>query len=765
MVLVLLALLLIGCCAVLHTMRPAGASYLDTEENSLVSGTQEGQDRQEELSSSEDSVVALPDLHFQNIPVETFRVSNLSPDIETDEDYVDWWYSEWEDCRYLFLPVTADRKHLHLSYEAGGGEIALNGVTLRSGTDTDIFSTADSFEITLDGTSYGTLRVMQSNLGCIYMTPESGSLDYIEGAKKRSEPGKVLMLNADGGVEYDGDLEKITSHGNSSWDYSAKKPYNIKLPQKENLYGMGKAKKWALLSNYLDHSMLRNAVTMEMSRHAEMEYVMDWVFVDLYVCGSYRGTYQLYERVQIQKNRVNITDLEEKTEALNADELETYPQKIVGADEDIYMENSYKYYEIPNNPDDITGGYLIQFQLYNRYPQDAESGFVTSRGQAVEIDGPEYASKEQVEYIRTFVQELEDAIYSEDGRNSKGKHYSEYLDVDSFICAYLIQEITINVDAISASFYLYKESDSLGDGKLHCGPVWDFDFSYYNFSTSRTNSRGETGYTSKIDNLFAAYCPISGYDPDLTDDEGSGRPTLGVSWAGALYPHGDFQQRMAKIYFERFDPYLKELSDSTQPQGALITRFGEEILDSAEMNNARWHMYGGKEFRQFGPPNGDNFTECVDYVRSFVERRRAWLRTEWLGFAKENLLAEIESAESAIDFEQYEWLDRKTLEKAFKNGREDIEKAENYEDAAAGFEKIQTAIEETPRTKIAGDFNDDRVVDIVDAQGILTYYSRKLSGAPMASEINATQRRNGDMDKNDRINTIDAILVLQLLTQ
>ena len=196
---------------------------------------------------------------------------------------------------------------------------------------------------------------------------------------------------------------------------------------------MGKAKKWALLSNYLDHSMLRNKVTSEISRAGGMEYVMDSVFVDLYADGSYRGTYQLTERVQIQKQRVNIRDLEEETELLNNNELDEYPQILSGIPEnsnDQYVVNSYKYYDTPNDPDDITGGYLLQFQLPGRYSYKAESGFITSRGSVIEIDGPEYASKEQVLYIRNFVQEMEDAFYSETGYNSKGKHYSYYIEVD-----------------------------------------------------------------------------------------------------------------------------------------------------------------------------------------------------------------------------------------------------------------------------------------------------------------------------------------------
>jgi hypothetical protein len=568
---------------------------------------------------------------YEETPITMLRIQNLSPQVKTDCDYVDWWYSEWEDCHYLFLPSTADRSQLIITYTTeDASPLYLNGTEVVSGETTSLLQEADTFTITVNGTDYGNLCVMQSNLGCIYLSTSSGGLDRLDSNRNLIETGSALMLDEDGTVEYNGKLEKLTGHGNSSWNYSKKKSYNFKLPSKSNLYDMGKAKKWVLLSNYLDHSMLRNKVTMEMSRAAGMEYVMDSVFVDLYADGSYRGTYQLCERVQIQKNRVNIRDLEEETEDLNENDLDTYEQIVVGADSaDDYVENSYKYYDIPNDPEDITGGYLIQFQLWNRYGSKADSGFVTSRGQAVEIDGPEYASEAQVLYIRNFVQELEDAIYSDTGYNDKGKHYSDYIDVDSLITAYLIQEISMNVDGTSTSFYLWKDSDTTGDGKLHCGPVWDFDLSYYNFATSRRNANGDVGYSYKIDNLFVAYFPISGYDEDLTDTDGSGRPTLGVSWVGQLYQQEDFVKRVAEIYFSRFDAYLQTLTDTEQEGGALITKMGEAIQGSAEMNNARWHMYGGREYRVFGPKNGDNFTECVDYVRQFIVKRKTWLAELW----------------------------------------------------------------------------------------------------------------------------------------
>ena len=566
-------------------------------------------------------------LQYSEIPIESFTVSNLSPDVTTDLDYVDWWYSECEDCRYIFLPVTADRDSLVISYCADD-TVKLNGVPVQSGEMTSLLGNADSFQITVGDKDCGTLKIMQSNIGCIYLSTSHGGTDALDNNRNITETGKAFMLNAKGGIEYSGAIEKLTAHGNSSWDYSKKKPYNLKLPQKENLYGMGKAKKWALLSNFLDHSMLRNKLTEEMCRAAGMECVMDSVFVDLYADGSYRGTYQLYERVQIQKNRINIRDLEEATEKLNSNDLESYPQKIVSASNAYeYKENSYKYYDIPNNPEDITGGYLLQFQQWNRYGYKAASGFVTSRGQAIAVDFPEYASKAQVEYIRSFVQDMEDAIYSDTGYNSKGRHYSEYLDVDSFVTAYLVQEISENIDATYSSFYLWKDSDLTGDGKLHFSPAWDFDLAYNNFPTLRVNSDGNIGYSYRPDNLFAAYFPIHGYeDGGKTSSSGSGRPTVGISWIGHLYKNEDFVKRISEVYFTQFEPFLYSLTEGESPY---LMQMADSIISSAEMSNARWHTYGGAAYCVFGSSSGETFMDSVEIVRSYIERRSNWLGDFW----------------------------------------------------------------------------------------------------------------------------------------
>ncbi len=559
---------------------------------------------------------------YADIPVSSFRVDDISPLISTDLDCVDLFYSQWDDSHYIFLPSTADRKSLTIEYTADD-VIYLNDKEVKSGEKTSILSEGDEFTLKVGDTDCGKLHVMQSDLGCIYISTKTGGLDTLDSTYRylnySEENGAILMLNAEGNTEYSGEFAKLSSHGNSSWDYSKKKPYNLKLPKKADLYGMGKAKKWILLSNYMDHSMIRNKVTEEMCKSADIDFVGDSVFVDLYADGSYRGTYQLCERVQIQKNRVNITDLEEITEKLNEKDLDEYPRKVVGADSvKDSTANSYKYYDIPNDPDDITGGYLLQFQQWNRYGTKADSGFVTSRGQPIQIDGPEYASKAQVEYIRSFVQDMEDALYSEDGYNSKGKHFTEYIDLDSLIKAYLTEEITMNIDATYSSFYFWKESDTKGDGKLHFGPPWDYDFAYDNFPQSRKNADGNKGYSYKANNLFAAYFPILGYE--------EGKPVAGYSWLGQIYKNVSYVRRTANAYFKYFEPYLTKLVSGDDPY---IMQLAESIRSSAEMSNAEWHTYGGKDYTVFGSSSGKDYIDSVELVRSFIEKRKNWLTELW----------------------------------------------------------------------------------------------------------------------------------------
>lgn len=676
---------------------------------------------------------------YAEIPVTSLQVSDLAAEVATDLDYTEWFYSEYEDCRYLCLPATADRSALKITYAAGGDQLYLNDTLVQSGVKTDLLNTADSFRVRVGTKECGMLHILQSDLGCVFLSTTHGGLDYVDGAKSRSDSGTVLMLNADQSVEYQGDLEKISGRGNSTWDYSKKKPYHIKLPEKQNLYGMGKAKKWELISNYLDHTMLRNASAMALSDATEL-VTLDYVFVDLYADGSYRGTYQLFERVQIQKHRVNIEDLEEATEKCNPKKLSEYPIVYSDGDKKSRVPNSYRYANIPNEPEDITGGYLVEFQLSGRYPA-CESGFVTSRGQCVEMRSPEYATKAQVLYMRQFMQELEDAIYSEDGCNSLGKHYSEYLDVDSVAFAFLLQEITANIDGSNTSFYFWKDSDAHGDGKLHAGPTWDFDLSMANFAKVVASHMACNPAT-----LFTAYLPIEG-SPDSAE----------FGWLGTLYRKEAFQERTVSLFYERLEPVLLDLFDTESETG--IHAMGKALSASAAMNNAKWNMLGKN--RPLGPVNGYTYEECLTYICVFLEKKHRFLNELWIPLKREQLLSDLQTAYKELPLERYDAEGLAEIEKLKSDCEASVAKHTVYAQMLAAYETTIEAFSQIPTKEIVGDFNDDQIVTLEDAMALLHYSAKQLAG--FSIDLTPTQQRNGDVNDDGRVNVLDAMHALRLV--
>lgn len=663
---------------------------------------------------------------YAEIPVTQFTVSGMLP--QESDAVLEWWYSPEDDCRYLFLPAAADRAALTVTYQAEG-ELLLNGTAVASGTETDLLSTEDCFTVQVDDIDCGTLRVMQSNLGSIWVSLGEGELQRIDKDRYARTSGTALMLSAEGAVQYRGALETFGGRGNSSWDYTQKKPYNFKLPKKAPLFGMGSARKWALLSNQLDESMLRNEFAFAMSRQSGLPFTPDAVFVDLYIDGGYRGTYQLTERVMVHPERVDIFDLGEATEARNDLPLGEYSQ-ITAVD--IETSKSYTYYDIPNNPADITGGYLFQFQL----PHRAEKGaFTTARGQVCDLVSPEYPTHAQIEYIRSFVQEMEDAVYSETGYNAQGRHFSEYLDVDSLLLGWLVQEITENGDCASTSFYFYKDSDRTGDGRLHYGPVWDFDLAYMNFRSIVEDPDGGKHYSANPGTLFALYQRSSEM-----------RESLLVK----LWQRDDLALRAAVFYETRFDDFLTEMT-----AGGGLTQMRESLAPSAEMNRARWRGFQ----KPLGPITGTTYAETVAYLEDFLVRRQAFLRELFAETGRTRgtaLLETLYSQRQPSDFEEAERAQREAVCEAARGA---LAAAETASEAAAALAEAEAALAEIPMRELCGDFDGDGAVTLMDAQRLLMYYAETVLGGA-AQTADATARRNGDVNRDGVLDVTDSMHIL-----
>lgn len=512
---------------------------------------------------------------------------------------VNWWKSDVDGKYYMFMPSGSDLSELKV-WISSSAPVICGEKELKNGETTDAFSGGGEFALSCGGKNYSVVFLASSELPSVFINVPDGGLDRIHADKEHKEKGcSMLAVNEKGKTDYDGKLDSMKGRGNSTWGM-VKKPYNIKLESKSKLFGMEKAKAWCLIANYEDKSLVRNQVTYGLGEAIGMKETPDCKNTDLYINGEYKGVYLITEKVEIKKNRVDIYDLEEATEEANeGKELSEFAQKGFGGKFSGFIENRQRWFEIPNDPSDITGGYLLELEVADRYPNEA-SGFVTKHGQAVVAKSPEYASMAQIKYISSYWQEMEDALYSEDGKNKNGKHFSEYIDTESFAKQYIIQEWSSNWDAGLTSNYFYKD---IG-GKLVAGPIWDFDNALMN-----TAGRDGTDLTDPT-NLHAAKRSLW-YNSLMGSKSFKATPNI---YALGMR-HREFVAEVEKQMKEKVVPAVSELLDSK------YDKYIEKVENSAVMNAIRWNYYNTTNEVEIL----NNYTAEISAIKNFVSERTSFL--------------------------------------------------------------------------------------------------------------------------------------------
>ena len=218
----------------------------------------------------------------------------------------------------------------------------------------------------------------------------------------------------------------IKGRGNSTWG-EPKKPYTIKFESKIGLFGYEEAKKWVLLANYKDKSFARNDFAFSVANLLECSYTPDSMFVNLYINGEYMGVYQLCEKVEVAKGRVNIDDSTKKPDF----------------------------------------GFLVELDSHAMDEGEEGIDYIEVGGRLYTIKDPS-CNKDQAMHVKTILQQSWDVLHSGDW-----ELILENIDVDTFARTYVVQELFSNADVDYSSFYLYRDNG----GKLCSGPVWDFDLS------------------------------------------------------------------------------------------------------------------------------------------------------------------------------------------------------------------------------------------------------------------------------------------------
>lgn len=456
----------------------------------------------------------------------------------------------WEDDEgnlYLFLPSYFDRKLTEIQVIEGkltldGREIGPEGVSLDDYEEETPYTYQLRFR---DEEKSGQLSFVHSeNTGTVFLETDSGSMEQVYADKEYREGGRILILDGDGEVEHIGILEHVKGRGNATWR-SDKKSYVIKLSEEADLFGMGEAKNWILLCNGFDGSKIQNKLCLDMAAYMGLAYSAESEWVDLYLNGVYHGNYLLCEKIEEGKNRVEIGD-----------------------------------------------GFLIERDYYF----DQTNGFYTEDGNPFSLAAPSLVTQTELDEIAEYVQKIEDAIL-----NGEVESAGEYLDWDSFILRYVLDETVLNQDTGVTSMFFYKPG---GEQKLYAGPVWDYD-----------GCLGSGHNVSWMNHKVIAATDIQEYKR-----EGA------LTWYPVLYRNDWFLDRVKKDYRERIRPYLLEMLEEG------IDQYVARVSGSVKMDRIRW------DYAAFGAGHYESYENNIRYLKFFLAKRLEFLDEEWLG--EENVYTE-----------------------------------------------------------------------------------------------------------------------------
>ena len=253
----------------------------------------------------------------------------------------------------------------------------------------------------------------------------------IEGYESIGSPGEPLGM-------------QIKGRGNYTWTLN-KKPFRIKLDEKQPVLGMSSNRHFVLLAHADDHyAKLMNTVGFELSRRIGMAYTPAQKPVELVLNGQYIGLYFLAEKIREGKDRVNIeVQIDEEADSLN-----------------------------------ITGGWLLEIDNNESantiHIDECNGGVHWYDRMRITHHYPEVLSSQQRDYITQFLVQTNAAIYI---GNKISTEWEKYIDIDSLACFYIVNEMMDDIESFSGSCYMYKHKGE--DTKLIFGPVWDFGNSFH----------------------------------------------------------------------------------------------------------------------------------------------------------------------------------------------------------------------------------------------------------------------------------------------
>ena len=581
----------------------------------------------------------------------------------------------------FYVPKNVDLSNATI-YNGYINSVTISGtaISAKSSAVVDLSSHVNGGLFTITSGVSGICRVMQGSTDAMFLytttTDEKGTkpydlptkinderIPYNDSQKQKPSKdsikatgGNVVTMSNDSEVAKFSDtlaLSQVKGRGNSSWEASTKifgkYAYNMKLDEKTSLFGMDKSKSWCLLANNVDETRLHNALTNQLADDIGLYNSPEYRFVDIYDNGVYLGQYLITEKVDVGSSKLvkgeSIDDINESalaevdpSAAINKTTSSgsysyndsTYPmQYAVVSDNSSFDPNFKEGYVDPDGVNSYDPGtYLLEFEIEERYTAEA-SWFTSPKGQHVVVKSPEYATREEVEYIAKKFAEMEADVFTS---NATLSTLSKHMDVDSFARMYLIQELSSNLDSAATSYYLtFDLSVGEDNARFVASPVWDYDWAYGQYIKNTKEAVG--GGILDTDNPTAWFAK----NKKMGDNQANQ-----YSIQSKLCQNENFNSVVKKVWngSATKDGFYKILQTYYQ-SGGKLDQWKNQISKSIDMDETRWGFIKNepseivsssddKNSNGWGSKNTANDLDgAVEYLKNtWLKARANWLNTE-----------------------------------------------------------------------------------------------------------------------------------------
>ena len=322
-----------------------------------------------------------------------------------------------------------------------------------------------------------------------------------------------------------------------------------------SLLGLPSENDWILSAPYSDKTLIRNILAYKLSESLG-HYAPRTKLCELVLNGEYAGIYVLTEKIKRDKNRVDISKLK--------------PNEISG--------------------DDLTGGYIIKIDRSHGscYGWITEIANIYIQNEYPDCDD---IVPEQKLYIQNYIYSFEEALFSDHFADTVNG-YRQFIDLNSFLDYFIVNEISKNIDAYRLSTFMYKDKDSK-DGKLTFGPVWDYNIAF-----------GNTDY-------------MDGYKTN-------GLIATSHVWWNRLLQDTTFNNALKT----RWSKIRKEQFSNTQILN-IIDSLAYILEESQQRNFQRWNILGTQVW-----PNyyiGHSYENEISFLKFWITNRLNWLDINLLG--------------------------------------------------------------------------------------------------------------------------------------